>query len=68
MSRSVTVKYSKITGKVDAEAFGFHGEGCHKVLQAIADALGTCTDFVEKAEFYEASLEISGNLDTNLCG
>ena len=58
----------KATGEVRVEAQGFHGTTCAEKTRFLRDALGNCTDFREKAEWFEENLELTGTLNTNYCG
>jgi hypothetical protein len=56
------------TGETKIEAQGFSGPSCADATKFLKDTLGQCTDFQEKAEWYETNLEMSGNVNSNYCG
>ena len=66
--KSIKIKFDLQSGEAKVEAFGFKAGSCEQATKFLRDTLGTVTDFQKKAEYFEASLEIDGCLDTNLCG
>ena len=66
--KRITIKFSTVSGEAKVEAFGFKGGSCTQAMKFLEDTLGKVTDFQHKAEYYEASLELTGTLDTSLCG
>jgi hypothetical protein len=66
--RTIELTFSKVTGECVVEAQGFHGSGCKDATAFLRDTLGAVKDFKEKAEWYEVNLELSGGVNSNLCG
>jgi len=66
--KEIILKFDIKTGEAKVEAQGFKGSSCQDATKFLKDALGQCTDFQRKAEWYEKSLEITGCLNSNLCG
>jgi len=64
----IVLRFSLTTGDVVVEARGFHGSSCQDATRFLRETLGDCTDFKRKAEWYENNIEITGCLNSNLCG
>lgn len=66
--RKIVLTFNKNTGKAKVEAIGFQGSECAKATEFLKKALGMCTDFQRKSEWYTTNLELNGNINSNLCG
>lgn len=66
--KKITITFNKTTGKAKVEAIGFQGSGCVKATEFLEKALGKCTDFQRKSEWYTTNLELDGKINSNLCG
>ena len=66
--KEIVLRFNMKTGEARIEAFGFKGSGCQAATKFLQEALGEMTDFQKKSEYFEASLEVSGHIDTSLCG
>lgn len=66
--KEIILRFSLKTGEARIEANGFTGPSCKNATKFLANALGQMTDFQEKSEYFEQSLEVDGNIDSNLCG
>ncbi|MDD5713111.1 MAG: DUF2997 domain-containing protein [Smithellaceae bacterium] len=66
--KEIKMTFDPQSGECRVEAFGYKGSSCAEATRFLKDALGQCTDFRRKAEWYETSLEISGQINSNLCG
>ena len=64
----ILLRFDMKTGETKIEAQGFSGPSCADATKFLKDTLGQCTDFQEKAEWYETNLEMSGNVNSNYCG
>ncbi len=40
-------------GNIEVEMFGYHGKGCHEILQRISAALGRSVKVSKKPDFYK---------------
>jgi len=40
-------------GNIEVEMHGYHGKGCHEILQKISAALGKTVKVTKKTEFYK---------------
>jgi hypothetical protein len=65
---SIELKFNIKTGETRVEAQGFSGSSCEQATKFLRDSLGSCTDFQQKAEWFQSNLELSGSLNTNFCG
>lgn len=65
---SINLKFNIKTGETRVEAQGFTGSSCQEATKFLADTLGQCTEFQQKAEWFQDNLESSGSLNTNFCG
>ena len=66
--KTIELSFNRSTGECKVEAQGFHGSGCAEATKFLRDTLGAVKDFQEKAEWFEVNLEISGGVNSNLCG
>jgi hypothetical protein len=66
--KKILMKFNLKTGQAKIEAEGFKGTSCSEATQFLKDTLGEVTDFSQKAEWYETNLELSGSIDSDLCG
>ncbi|MEM4721741.1 MAG: DUF2997 domain-containing protein [Candidatus Methanomethylicaceae archaeon] len=66
--QEIVIKFSLNSGEAKVEARGFKGNSCADATKFLKDALGQCSDFQRKAEWYEKNIEGAGNLNSNLCG
>lgn len=66
--KKVKVVFSKVTGKVKVQSFGFHGPSCMQETKFIEEALGKVTSVEKKKEFYETEVEIHNEITRGLCG
>jgi len=64
----IVLRFSLTTGEAIVEAHGFRGNSCQDATRFLRDALGDCTDFQRKAEWYEHNISMTGCLNSNLCG
>ena len=64
----INLTFDVKSGETRVEAHGFIGPSCAAATEFLRNTLGQCRDFQEKAEWYEVNLELSGNINTNLCG
>ena len=62
------MKFSLKTGETKIEAEGFTGPACEKATEFLKNTLGEVTDFQQKSEWFEENLELSGCINTDLCG
>ncbi len=66
--KTITMKFRLKTGETLIEANGFKGQSCKDATKFLKDSLGECTDFQQKAEWYEENLQLNGAINTNYCG
>lgn len=66
--QEILLKFDLETGETHVEAKGFKGSGCRKATEFLEKALGETRDFQRKAEWYETNLQLSGSINSNLCG
>lgn len=66
--KQVTLVFDVRSGEVKVEAHGFQGPSCAAATAYLKDALGSCKDFQQKSEWFEGNLELSGSINSNLCG
>lgn len=66
--KEIVLKFDIETGETKIETFGFKGESCKDATKFLEKTLGEATDFQKKAEWFEKNIELSGNINTNLCG
>lgn len=66
--REIILTFDPKTGECVVEAQGFKGNSCKDATEFLRKTLGQCTDFKRKAEWYEANLQVSGCLNSALCG
>jgi hypothetical protein len=64
----IVLKFSLVTGEAKVEAKGFAGSSCAEATRFLKEALGQCTDYQAKAEWYEENIERAGCVVSNLCG
>jgi len=57
MAREIEITIDQ-DGKVEIEAFGFKGKGCHEVLDSLCRSLGKLERAKRKAEFYESKVTV----------
>lgn len=66
--KKILMKFNLKTGQAKVEAEGFKGTSCADATKFLKDTLGEVTDFKQKAEWFETNLELSGELNSDLCG
>jgi len=60
--KEIEIKIDK-DGKVDVEAFGFHGQGCEEAIKFITEGLGKQTSVQNKMEHGDQQhVEINQNI------
>jgi len=62
------MRFDLRTGEIKVEAEGFIGPSCQKATEFLKNTLGEVTDFTQKSEWFEENLQLSGCIDTDLCG
>jgi len=65
--KEIIVKFDKLTGEAIIEANGFQGQSCDDAMEFLK-ILGDTKEERKKLEYFQASLELSGKGNTNLCG
>lgn len=68
MAKEIILKFDLTTGETHIEANGFSGKSCSDATQFLKNSLGKVKDFTRKSEWYETNLEMTGNINSNLCG
>jgi hypothetical protein len=66
--KEIILKFDLKTGQAKIEAQGFKGSTCTEATRFLKEALGNVTDYRNKAEYFETSLEVTGTVRTDLCG
>jgi len=66
--KEIILKFDTKTGECQIEAQGFRGKSCQDATEFLKKALGQCTDFRRKAEWYEKNLKLNGCVVSNHCG
>ena len=68
MPREIILTFDVKTGETVIEAKGYKGKTCAEATKFLKEALGECTEFKQKAEWYEVNLETVGSFNTKFCG
>ena len=65
--KKIILKFDKKTGEATIETIGFKGSSCKNATEFLTKSLGQVTDFQQKAEWFEANIELN-DINTNYCG
>jgi len=64
--KNIKLKFNIDTGEAKVEANGFKGTSCKDATEFLKKSLGECTDFQNKAEWYETNIQ--NGFNSNHCG
>jgi hypothetical protein len=68
MPKTIKLVFDMDSGECQVETSGFKGPSCRAASDFLVRALGSCSDFQQKKEWFESNLVNGSGINTNLCG